>query len=153
MLFRSTRVTFSLAFTLISVLAGLFGLWLASKLPRKRNFLTALCTGLIAQIGAAWFPADGPTLWPHIVFATILVFMLPLVIYYHSLGIDNSTIRSVDRVLIALELIAIVLLPISISWHISLLAEGLSFVSFHCWIVMTTFASDTYQPSRTPAST
>jgi hypothetical protein len=144
----STQLVFSLAFTLIGFLAGMFGLWLTSIFEFQRNFLITLWLGVSAQIGTAWLPDDGQTLVFHDIFAVLLIFILPLVIYYYSLAITNTAIQLISKCLILLELIAILFLPISIAWHVPLLAEGLSFLSFHFWIVMATFARNTNQQPK-----
>src|SRR5258708_6978814 len=78
--FKSTQVAFSIVFTVIGILVGLFGIWLANKLMLSRVFLVVLYSGAIAQIGIAWFPAQNSTQMIHYLFATILVIAEPWVV-------------------------------------------------------------------------
>ncbi len=148
--FDSTRLVFSLAFSLAGVLFGLFGTWLSRKLPLHRNFLITLYVGVIAQIALSWLPVQGNTKPWHYWAATIVMFVMPLLVYYFTLANKNRAVRLLARGILGLEALAIILLPLSIAWHVSLIAEGLTFLGFQLWVALATFEDyDIDQSKRT----
>ena len=50
-------------------------------------------------------------------FAALIMFVMSLLIYCYSLVIENQIIRFLARCIVTLELVAIILLPLSAFWH------------------------------------
>ena len=137
--YGATSLIFSIAFSLAGVLFGLFGLWLSRTLPLHRNFTIALLIGIAAQVGLSWFPVEGGGQVFHYIFATIVMIVMPLLVYYFSLATNNLKIRRLAQGVVIIEVLALVLLPLSVSWHLSLLAEALTFIGFQLWVLLATF--------------
>lgn len=137
--FGTTSLLFSITFSLAGILFGLFGIWLRNVLPLHRNFIVVLYIGVVAQIGLSWLPVQGSTQWLHFIFASIVMIVMPLLVYYFSLANKNLKVRRMAQGIVAIELLAAALLPFGIVWHVSLIAEALTFIGFQLWVVLATF--------------
>jgi hypothetical protein len=137
--YGATSLVFSIVFSLAGLLFGLFGLWLTHVLPLHRNFKTALYIGVVAQLGLSWFPVEGNVRWLHYIFATIIMIVMPVLVYYFSKAQQKPGIRLLARGIVMVEVAAIIILAFSVVWHISLVAEALTFIGFQLWVVLATF--------------
>lgn len=135
----STRLVFSLSYSIAAILFGLFCLWLMKELKLKRGFLLILVVALIAQIIMSWNPDKGTMSYLHSIPALIVGICMPWLIYYFTQKNKNPTVRRIAQWIILCEVLSLVLFPLSIYLQVPLIAELIAGISFHIWVVLATF--------------
>ena len=135
----ATRFVFGVAFTLAGLCAGLFGLWVADELSLHWNFLISLFIAVAAQATLSWLPDSGSTRPIHYAAAIVVMIAMPIMVHYFSLANKSPLVRLLARWIFWSEILAIVILPITLRYNVPLIAEILSGVTFQLWAVLATF--------------
>lgn len=137
----ATKLVFSTTIMTAAILFALFGFWLSKKLHLHRNFLVVFYIGAVSQVLLSWLPNVGQTALWHNLFAFIVMIAMPAAVHYYSIAVKNNTARFLFQGVFWSQIVALILFPFSIQWHVPLLPEVITSISFQLWAIVATFKS------------